>query len=173
MSDILPADPVDETEFRKLMGLFATGVCVVSFGENDGSEHPPISGMTINSLVSVSLEPMLVSWSLQNSSSQFADYAGAEKFAFSILADSQQAIARRYAARGDSALNHGDFIWTDRGIPVLRGAMATIECRRWENYPAGDHTIVLGEVLAMDAQTDYAHARALGFFNGRFCSVGN
>ncbi|MBV7265173.1 flavin reductase family protein [Erythrobacter ani] len=173
MSEILPADPVGETEFRKLMGLFATGVCVVSFGENDGSEHPPISGMTINSLVSVSLEPMLVSWSLQNASSQFADYAGAEEFAFSILCEGQQVIARRYAARGDSALNHGDFEWTGRGIPVLRGALATIECRRWKTYPAGDHTIVLGEVQAMNASFADRHARALGFFNGRFCSIGN
>ena len=170
MSIIHQADPVEPTEFRKLMSLFATGVCVVSFAHK-GEVEPGISGMTINSLVSVSLEPTLVCWSLHNDSSQFDEYTGAEEFAISILADGQQAIARRYAARGDTALNPGDFQFSERGVPSVQGALATIECRRWATYPAGDHTMILGEVMAMHSVGPDTHPTALGFFGGRFCAV--
>ncbi len=171
MSTIHQAGPVDTTEFRKLMSLFATGVCVVSFAQNSEDDTGGISGMTINSLVSVSLEPTLICWSLHNDSSQFEDYVGAQEFAISILADGQQTIARRYAARGDTALNRDDFDYTARGLPVIRGALATIECKLWEAYPAGDHTMILGEVAAMQILGPAAEPIALGFFGGRFCAI--
>lgn len=169
MPDNNPAEPVDQTGFRKLMGLFATGVCVISFAKEGDAG---ISGMTVNSLVSVSLDPMLVCWSLQNSASQYEDYAKAEEFAISILADDQQALARRYAARGDTALSPADFTVTKRGIPVIRDALATIECKHWAAYPAGDHTMILGEVQAMEAPGSEVELRALGFFGGRFLTIG-
>lgn len=172
MTDTNPADPATQAEFRKLMSLFATGVCVISFDNRGGAGEPGISGMTVNSLVSVSLDPMLVCWSLQNSASQYADYSQAEEFAISILADEQQALARRYAARGDAALIPEDFTRTARGLPVIAGALATIECRRWAVYPAGDHTMILGEVMAMEVHAQEEHPRALGFFNGHFRSIG-
>lgn len=182
MSDNSSPDPVDQTEFRKLMGLFATGVCVVSFGARNAGDdvggdvggEAGISGMTINSLLSVSLDPMLVCWSLQNASSQFAEYAEANEYAFSILSADQQALARRYAARGDSTLSANDFEWSAQGIPLVKNALATIECRRWAQHPAGDHTLILGEVLAVNgppAGRDLP--KALGFFGGHFCAVGS
>lgn len=148
--------------FRQLMGQFATGVAVVSHRAEGGA----VSAMTINSLVSVSLDPMLVSWNLQNSSSQFADYVGAERFAISILAESQQALARRYAARGDSALLPEDFEVVEGGLPVVRDALAYVACRRFAVHPAGDHTLILGEVTGM-AQAATG-GRPLVFFGGRF-----
>ncbi|GMN04255.1 flavin reductase family protein [Erythrobacter sp. MTPC3] len=173
MSDNSSPDPVDPAEFRKLMGLFATGVCVVSFGAREKHDGARISGMTINSLLSVSLDPMLVCWSLQNASSQFAEYAGADHFGFSILSADQQALARRYAARGDSTLNAGDFEWTANGIPIVKNALAVIECRRWAQHPAGDHTLILGEVLGITGPpAGIAVPSALGFFGGHFCPVG-
>lgn len=171
MPDIHSAEPADQIAFRKLMGLFATGVCVVSFRKKGDGERD-ISAMTINSLVSVSLDPMLVSWSLQNSASQYADYAEAEEFAISILGADQQALARRYAARADSALSPADFIHSERGMPVIKDALAVIECRRWASYPAGDHTMILGEVQAMNSVDPATHPRALGFYNGHFSAIG-
>ncbi|MFL0354855.1 flavin reductase family protein [Erythrobacter sp. GH1-10] len=168
MSDTRPADPATQAEFRKLMSLFATGVCVVSFDMPE-AEHG-ISGMTVNSLVSVSLDPMLVCWNLQNSASQYEEYLEAEDFAISILAGDQQALARRYAARGDSALTPADFRRTSNGMPVIRDALATIECRRWAAHPAGDHTLILGEVQAMETSGS-GEPRALGFFNGHFRAI--
>ena len=144
------------------MGQFATGVAVISLAGEGGT----ISAMTINSLVSVSLDPMLLSWNLQKSSSQYRLYAGAERFAFSILAEDQQTLARRYAARGDSGLMPEDFDTDQDGLPVIRGALAHIACRRFAVHDAGDHTLILGAVTGM-AQAG-AGGRPLLFFGGRF-----
>lgn len=168
MSQTTTADAAQQAEFRKLMGLFATGVCVIAFNRDDKSENA-ISAMTINSLVSVSLDPMLLCWSLQNDASQFDEYLAAENYSFSILADNQKVLARRYAARGDTSLNAVDFGRTDGGLPVVKGALATFECRRWNSYPAGDHTMILGEVQAMSLAD--GSKPALGFFEGRFCAI--
>jgi flavin reductase (DIM6/NTAB) family NADH-FMN oxidoreductase RutF len=156
---------VDTLAFRQLMGQFATGVAVVSLVGEAGA----ISAMTINSLVSVSLEPMLVSWCLQNSSSQFDAYAGATSFAFSILAEDQQALARRYAARGDSALLAEDFEPGEGDLPVIRGALAHVACRRFAVHDAGDHTLILGAVTGMAQGA--AGRRPLVFHGGRFAGL--
>lgn len=155
--------------FRKLMGRFATGVCVVAV---DAGEHG-VSGMTVNSFVSVSLDPMLVSWSLQNRSSQFELYAKAPRFSISILSDDQAELAQRYASRADSELRRGDFIHSNGGLPVVSDALGHIECALWSNYRAGDHTLIFGEVTGLDfEQSDNHPARApLGFFDGRFCRI--
>lgn len=158
-----PDRSADTRAFRQVMGQFATGVAVISLVPPGGG----VSAMTINSLVSISLDPMLVSWSLQNSASLYEAYAGAEAFAFSILAESQQALARRYAARGDSALNPADFAPGPSGLPVIRGALAYIACRRFALHPAGDHTLILGAVTGI-AQADTRSGRPLLFFDGRF-----
>lgn len=160
------ANQADIFAFRQIMGRFATGVAVVSFTRSDGS----IGAMTINSLVSVSLDPMLVSWSLQNSSSQFAEFTKADSFAFSILAEDHQSLARRYAGRGDCALVAEDFITSPGGLPVIGGALAHLECARWAVHPAGDHTLILGKVSGFAAGIDKP---ALGFFGGMFCRIGD
>lgn len=138
---------------------------MVSFQPDSGG----ISAMTINSLVSVSLDPMLVCWNLQNGSSQHDAYAGAERFAISILAAGQQALARRYAARGDSALIPEDFERGESGLPVIRGALGHVACRRFAVHPAGDHTLILGEVTGMVQAA--APTRPLVFFGGRFGGI--
>lgn len=144
------------------MGRFATGVAVVAVPEAGGG----VAAMTINSLVSVSLEPMLVSWSLKNAASQFAAYAGAERFTISILAEHRQPLARRYAARASSALMPEDFAAGEGRLPVIAGALGHLVCRRFALHAAGDHTLILGEVEAM-AQADGA-GRPLVFFGGTF-----
>lgn len=169
MPETLLSDPLmpGPATFRQLMGQFATGVAVVSVETGNGT----LAAMTINSLVSVSLEPMLVSWSLQNSASQFAAYADAPRFAFSILAEGQQTIARRYAARGSSALSQADFETGTHGLPVIAGALGHVACRRHAVHPAGDHTLILGEVEAL--ALGQGGGRPLVFFGGRFGALGH
>ncbi len=155
-------------EFRQMMGRFTTGVCVVSVQ----GEANSIAAMTVNSFVSVSLDPMLVSWSLQNSSSQFDLYAQSARFAVSILAFDHADIARRYATRGDTQLRREDFVQSDSGLPVISGALAHFECDRHSDYLVGDHTMIFGEVTGLGAQTVLGEpVSPLGFFNGQFCSI--
>lgn len=173
MSSTSPANPVDPAEFRKLMSLFATGVCVISFDLTGPDGTRAISGMTVNSLVSVSLEPPLICWNLQNSASQFDEYFAAERFAVSILSEGQEALARRYAARGDTGLMESDFERSPSGLPVIKSALGIMECRRWNAYPAGDHSLILGEVLSVKSEESASYdPRALGFFGGRFLKIG-
>ncbi|MEM6858458.1 MAG: flavin reductase family protein [Pseudomonadota bacterium] len=164
MHDVLPADPIDAAAFRTLMSQFATGVCVVSAHSSEGE----LAGITVNSFVSVSLNPLLVSWSLQNTSSQFDLWSKAPEFTVSILADNQRHIARRYAARGSSALVQEDFVTTPRELPVIKGALGFLECRQWSLYPAGDHTVVFGEVLGLEQADD---GKPLAFLGGAFCRI--
>ncbi|MEL6529656.1 MAG: flavin reductase family protein [Pseudomonadota bacterium] len=164
MRDTVSAPPLDPAAFRKVMGLFSTGVCVVSRVRQDGSP----SGITANSFVSVSLDPTLICWSLQNDSSQFDAFADASHFAISILSEEQEELARRYASRGDIQMQASDFTWTDDGLPVVAGSIGHLECRHWSRYPAGDHTMIFGEVTALDGRDD---VRPLGFYAGRFCRI--
>ncbi len=161
MPDPIPADLPEPIAFRRVMGRFATGVAVIAVLRGNSG----IAAMTINSLVSVSLDPMLISWSLQNSSRRFGEFAGAERFAISILAARQDALARRYAARGDGALIAEDFAFTPGGLPVIADALGHLECQRWAVHPAGDHTLILGEVTALASSTGEP---PLVFFGGQF-----
>ena len=140
MHDVLPATPLDTARFRRRRGQFPTRVCVVSATGPDGD----IAGITVNSFVSVSLEPLLVCWSLGNDSSQFDLWTKVPEFAISILAHDQVALAKRYAARGSRELDEGDFEQSARRVPVIAGALGHIECRQWSLYAAGDHTMIFG-----------------------------
>ncbi len=155
---------VDAEAFRQTMSLFPTGVSVVSAA----TEGEP-RGFTANSLVSVSLDPMLVCWSIQNTSSQFALYSEARDFAVSILGDGQREVAARYARPGHSEMRLQDFVWTESGLPVIAGAIATIHCRQWSLYPAGDHTMIFGEVVGVEANNG---AAPLTYFRGDFSTLG-
>ncbi|MEP0189729.1 MAG: flavin reductase family protein [Erythrobacter sp.] len=155
---------VDAEAFRQTMSLFATGVSVISAV----SEGQP-RGFTANSLVSVSLDPMLVCWSIQNTSSQFALYSEARDFTVSILGEGQNDIAERYSKPGHSETRIDDFVWIDGGLPVVAGAIATIHCRQWSLYPAGDHTMIFGEVVGVEANND---AAPLTYFRGAFSALG-
>lgn len=169
MRDVKPTETPGISSFRKLMGRFATGVCIVAVEDGDRG----VSGMTVNSFVSVSLDPMLVSWSLQNRSSQFDLYARAERFSISILAEGQADLAQRYASRADSLLSADDFVTSRGGLPVVAGALGHMECALWSNYRAGDHTLVFGEVTGLElADTQGRPDTApLGFCDGRFCRI--
>ena len=169
--DVLPAAPADARAFRDLMGLFTTGVCVVSVcGDEAESEagDRAIAAMTVNSLVSVSLDPMLLCWSIQNTSSQFDQFSKAPRFAVSILGEGQRELAQRYAARGAHLLEAEDFTHSASGLPIVRDAMGFLECDGWSLYPAGDHTMIFGAVTGLG---QFEEQPPLGFFSGRFCRV--
>lgn len=159
---------MDKAAFRSLMGRFATGVCVVSARAPDGPAGESIAGITVNSFVSVSLEPLLVAWSLGNASSQFELWTKTPDFAISILEQGQVELARRYAARGSRELDAADFELSNNGLPVVAGALGYLECRQWSLYPAGDHTMVFGEVIGMQRA---AHGGPLTFYGGAFGGI--
>ena len=133
------------SDFRNAMGCFATGVTVISVDQG-GEVH----GMTANAFTSVSLDPMLVLVCVDYRARTHAHLHARKRFGVNVLRSDQQAISEYYA-RSNETHQHAEeagahFDRTAHGTPVLRGALAYLECslRRAEN--AGDHTIFIAEV---------------------------
>lgn len=137
---------LDSREFRNAMGTFATGICIITANPEG---HEPF-GMTVNSFASVSLDPALILWSLQNNSECMPAFEKATKFAVNILASDQEALSNLYAKKGDHALAPEHFRIGKAGTPVMHGVVTSFECNMWARYPGGDHVILVGEVTEME-----------------------
>jgi flavin reductase (DIM6/NTAB) family NADH-FMN oxidoreductase RutF len=136
---------VTSSNFRQAMGSFATGVTVVTVDEG-GEVH----GMTANAFCSVSLDPMLVLVCVDQRARTHGHLHARKRFGINVLRSNQQAVSEYYAR---AAENHqhaeeagASFERTTHGTPVLRGALAYLECRLHSAQPAGDHTIFIAEV---------------------------
>jgi flavin reductase (DIM6/NTAB) family NADH-FMN oxidoreductase RutF len=134
-------------DLRSLMRLFPSGVCVVG-----ADAHGDRIGVTVGSLVSLSLEPPLVGISVGRNLALHELVRSAGAFGVSILRGDQEAVASHFA-RGTPPL----VLWHDvpvrdgvTGAPLLADALAWVECRVWAEYAAGDHTFFVGEVVALD-----------------------
>jgi flavin reductase (DIM6/NTAB) family NADH-FMN oxidoreductase RutF len=154
-------DPLDARQFRNALGQFATGVTIVT---TRSAEGVPV-GLTVSSFNSVSLAPPLVLWSLAHTAASLPVFASGSHFAVHVLAGDQQALAERFAARGIDRWADLEFMDGLHGLPLLDGAAATFECRRHSQHQAGDHTILVGEVLRAQQRPGSA---PLLYHGGRF-----
>jgi flavin reductase (DIM6/NTAB) family NADH-FMN oxidoreductase RutF len=143
------ASTVDVSVFRKAMGSFPTGVTVVTVASADGTMH----GVTVNSFSSVSLDPMLVLVCLNETSRALDLIERAGVFVVNVLSAGQQDVARWFASRhrpAGPAMFDGVPLEPDvTGGPVLADTAASFDCRLRQSYRAGDHLIMLGEVVAL------------------------
>lgn len=155
---------IDPIELRNAFGRFATGVTVIT-------ANPPgfaPFGMTVNSFSSLSLDPPLLLWSLQNDSDCWDAFAAATQYAVNVLADNQQELSGRYAVKGAHELQQADYHMGRSGCPVLNEALVQFECEIIERHEGGDHTILVGRVLDFNlGDSD----QPLLFFSGRYRSL--
>ena len=130
-------------ELRELMRRFPAPVAVVTTAVDDERY-----GLTVGSLVSVSLEPPLVAISIGRESSSHEPIRRAGRFAASLLSAEQESLAQHFARSGIPPV----VLWMGVDVrdgeygPLVEGALAWLECTTWAEYPAGDHTLFLGEV---------------------------
>jgi len=129
-------------EFRAALGMFATGVTIVTARAADGT----LVGLTANSFNSVSLAPPLVLWSLSRSAASMQALSTGSHYAINILAADQMALADRFATRNIDRWAEVQFDIGVGGAPVLAGAAASFECFNRSRYEEGDHVIFVGEV---------------------------
>ncbi|MGV1050407.1 MAG: 3,4-dihydroxy-2-butanone-4-phosphate synthase [Solirubrobacterales bacterium] len=130
---------------RAVMGRFATGVTVVTAREADGEAV----GTTVNAVSSVSLRPPLLLVCLARDSLTLEATRHSDRFALNVLAADQRHHSVRFAAKGaDARAEEVEFDDHEAGVPVLPGSLATVACRVEAIHPAGDHEIVVGEVLS-------------------------
>lgn len=152
---------LDGRELRNALGRFATGVCVVTtMGNNQQA-----LGMTANSFSSVSLDPPLVLWSLQNNSDVFETFARPHHYAINILSTEQQAHSNQYAKKGQHELDPSHYRLGKYGAPVIRQSLVTFECDLHTTYEAGDHLIIVGRVTDMHQRPS---GEPLVFYSGRY-----
>jgi len=129
-------------EFRASLGMFATGVTIVTARTPAGV----LVGLTANSFNSVSLNPPLVLWSLAQAASSMAAFSTGSHYAINILGADQKALAERFASRREDRWTDVAFTEGACGAPLLDGAVATFECFNRSRYEEGDHVIFVGEV---------------------------
>ncbi len=148
-------------EFRASLGMFATGVTIVTARTPAGV----LVGLTANSFNSVSLNPPLVLWSLAKSASSMAVLSTGSHYAINILAADQKELAERFASRREDRWSGVAFTEGVCGAPLLDGAAATFECFNRSRYEEGDHVIFVGEVERCSQREG---ASPLLFHGGRF-----
>ena len=159
----MPA-PTDKRAFRDALGCFPTGVAVVTARVAD--RHP--MGITVNSFVSVSLEPPLILWCVDRRSQRFETFSSADYFTVSVLDATHEAVSRRLAQPGEHRLDGIPLITTEFGAPALADAVAVFECGREAVYEGGDHAVLLGRVVRFACRQG---AEPLVFVRGRYVSL--
>lgn len=153
---------IDALTMRQTMGRFATGVAVITT-EHEGRAD----GMTINSLTSVSLEPPLLLVCFNHGTRTAETVAASRRFVVNILSARQQPLAMRFASRGEDHFAGLELTYEDHQVPVVPGSLAHLECEVDRILDAGDHTVVIGQVV----RACTSPGQPLGFFAGRFGDV--
>jgi flavin reductase (DIM6/NTAB) family NADH-FMN oxidoreductase RutF len=157
---------VSPAELREAMGLFATGVTVVTSVGPDGE---PV-GTTANAVTSLSLEPPLVLACFDLESTTLAAIRGHGAFAVNVLGLRQRQLSANFAKPGLAAA------WDDvrhqrgpTGSPRLADVIAVIECTVEHALPGGDHEIIVGRVRHVETSSE--GATPLLFWRGGYASL--
>jgi flavin reductase (DIM6/NTAB) family NADH-FMN oxidoreductase RutF len=172
MSSVQVEETVDRTPMtpaplREAMARFATGVIVLSVGGEN------IHGMTANAFSSVSLDPPTVLCCVSRSAVMHGAVTAQRRFGVSVLGAQQEELARHFADRKRplGAEQFRAIDWTPGTLtqaPLLRGALAWLECELTEVHASGDHSIFLGKVVSSSSGRGRS---GLLFFDGRFQRV--
>ena len=135
------ASTVSAAEFRDAIGRFLTGVTVVT------SRHGGVpQGITASAVCSVSLEPPTLLVCLNKQSSTRHAVAASGRFAVNVLAEGQHELAMRFATKSADKFAGLALDSSSADLPLLQGALATLECRLTEEANGGTHSIFIGAV---------------------------
>ena len=151
MTCLIPSTlDVTPSSLREQLARWPTGVAVIT-----ARGHGRPIGKTVNSFHATSLEPSLVGWCVDHSSTQLEEWMAAEGYVVHVMAREQTALITRFAT--SSSDRFADLAWNEGldGMPVLDAQVPLrLECRVVDRFPAGDHTYLIGAVVAMTAADD-------------------
>ncbi len=156
---------------RHALGDFATGVTIITARATEGEFAGQLTGMTVNSFTSVSLDPPLVLWNLSLGSPSVPIFQQSTHYAVNILAADQAELSQRFARRSEDKFSNLDYTPAAGGAALLPGCVAWFECRVVARYPGGDHVILLGEVERFKRAA--AHPAPLLFHHGKYHAIGD
>ena len=161
MDDLTPPgrSRLSSDEFRAVVGHFASGVTIVTAIEDDTPY-----GTTASAVTSLSLEPPMMLICMNRTSQTGQAIARVGHFAINILDVGHADLAVRFAGKGSDKFDSVDTTPGLWGEPLLRDALATLECRMVEQTEGGTHIVFFGEVDEASAR----HGEPLAYFRGRF-----
>ncbi len=151
---------ITQQKFRLALGQFATGVTIITARNEDGV---PI-GMTANCFASISLDPPLVMWSIDNASPLYDELAAASHCAIHILGDDQQALSHRFAQDADDKFNGLSIRSGIADLPLLDQHITLLQCEVVDRHKSGDHLIVIGQALDIQHES----GNPLLYFSGEY-----
>jgi flavin reductase (DIM6/NTAB) family NADH-FMN oxidoreductase RutF len=147
-------------DFRDALAQFATGVTVICAP----GTHGRFVGFTANSFNSVSLDPPLVVWSLDQRAVGMQAFHNCERYAINVLAHDQVELARRFSRPHADRFAGVAYRLGDAGAPLIDGCIAWFECRHHARHRTGDHVLFVGAVESCTR----TKGRGLVFHHGRF-----
>ncbi len=154
---------LDKQNFCQVCSKFATGITVVTVLAADGTPH----GMTANSFTSVSLVPPLILVCVDHQS-RVLDYLRTGRFfGINVLNENQQAISAHFARSGHDRFFGIEWTAGQTGVPLLPDCLAYFECSPSQVVEAGDHAILIGEVLTAECH----EGRPLLYFGSAYRSL--
>ena len=155
--------PVSQEEFKDALSRFASGVTVVSTKDAAGKLH----GITVSAFCSVSLEPPMVLICIEKATGSHYAFEESGAFVVNILSASQSSTSERFAAPFEDKFKDTEFYPGIDGIPILKGALASLECRLTFSYHGGDHSIFVGQVENVITQD----GDPLVYFRGEYGTI--
>ncbi|MFC5591465.1 flavin reductase family protein [Sporosarcina soli] len=136
--------------FKQVMGNYPTGVTIVTTIGKDGK---PV-GLTVNSFASVSLDPLLLLWSIDHRVSSLKAFTEGGKFAVHVLAGEQQELCKTFASKVEDRFSTCDWQVSENGLPLIDGAFGVFECKTFQAIEAGDHTVLIGKVIDLQVNQE-------------------
>lgn len=135
------------SDLRSVMRHWPTGITVITATDVGGA---PV-GLVCNSFTSVSLAPPLVSWAVDFSSSAIDAWRRVDAYSVHILAERDAHHVERFTRRGAEKFSDVELMTSDLGTPVLADVEVRLDCTVAAQHEAGDHLILIGEVVAHES----------------------
>ncbi|MEO1151966.1 MAG: flavin reductase family protein [Pseudomonadota bacterium] len=128
---------------KNAFSRFATGITVATCRTRDGASV----AITVNSFTSVSLEPPLVLWCLETKARTYDHFMAADSYGICVLRADQRALSDRFAGYPAPGSTPPPMRDGPTGAPLLEDCLAWFDCRIVDRHPAGDHVILIAEVV--------------------------
>ena len=156
----------DPAAFKATFGRFATGVSVVTCAPKDEAPR----AVTISALASVSLDPALAMFCLEERAIVLSAILRAGHFALNILAEDQSDLSNLYSVEHEIRADHETEVW-ESGAPIFRRALSIADCELLDTFGGGDHVILMGRVLEVGHRDDAAPLVYYGGGYGKFSKL--
>ena len=157
--------PINKTEFRKALGLFTTGVTIVSTLQKDNIPR----GFTANSFTSVSLDPPLILICIGDFNESKDLFSKSKSFAVNILNEEQMDLSNLFAKPSPNKFDEITWHLGELNTPLIDGSLAWFECENYNQLEAGDHIILIGKVKYFGKND----GSPLGYFQGNYITLDN